>query len=178
MESKMNKILPTLSWQWVIAIVLLLAFSRLIPHPPNFTPLVAMAIFAGASTKDFKLALIIPIIALLISDFIIGFHSTMIFVYAAFVITIAASHAWLKQFKIFTMVFAGISASLLFFIVTNFGAWLTHEMYPQTIDGLLQAYIAGIPFFKNTLSSTLLFLGLSFFASIQITRRHISASSN
>ena len=172
----MNKIFPTLSWQWVIAIVLLLAFSRLIPHPPNFTPLVAMAIYAGASLKDVKLAFIIPFLGLAISDAIIGLHSTMIFVYSAFAITIAASFLWLKAFKITTISIAAVSASLLFFLVTNFGAWLTHEMYPRTFEGLMQAYIAGIPFFKNTLSSTLLFLALSFFASIYIVRKQHAQS--
>ncbi len=176
MESTMNNKLHSPNWQWIVTIILLLCFSRLIPHPPNFTPLGALAIFAGATLKDVKLALIIPILALLISDVVIGFHSTMVFVYGAFILTIAGSFYWLKQIGIFTLTFAAISSSILFFIVTNFGAWLTHEMYPTTMNGLIQAYVAGLPFFKNTLLSTLLFLAICFTTSRQISRLQTSVS--
>ncbi len=171
MELKMQKNSSSISWQWLAAIILLLAFSRLIPHPPNFTPVGAIAIFAGAMLKDFRLALLIPIVALLISDAVIGFHSTMIFVYSAIIMIIAASYFWIKNIWIITLTIAAISSSILFFIVTNFGAWLTHDMYPRTADGLIQAYIAGIPFLKNTLLGTLFFTAISFTVAKQLPRK-------
>ena len=177
MELKLNNNTQSPNWQWLVAIIFLLAFSRLIPHPPNFTPVCAIAIFAGATLKDIRLALLIPLVALLISDAVIGFHSTMIFVYSAIAVIIAANYCWLKNIWIVTVTIAAISSSILFFIVTNFGAWLSHDMYPKTADGLMQAYIAGIPFFKNTLLGTLFFLAISFIATKLIARSPASEQS-
>mgnify|MGYP006117236873 FL=1 len=78
MELNMFKHLKHPSWQWLAAIILFLAFSRLIPHAPNFTPLGAMALLSGAFVKDIRVSLLIPLIAMLLSDAIIGFHSSFI----------------------------------------------------------------------------------------------------
>ena len=155
------------SWQWLIAIVLVLAFSRLIPHPPNFTPLGAIALLASASIKDIRFALLIPFIAMLLSDAILGFHSSMIFVYGAVGLIVIGSHYWLKHLSVTSMSLAIVISAITFFIITNFGAWLSHDMYPHTAIGLVEAYIAGIPFFKNTLISNILFTSVGFYALTQ-----------
>jgi small-conductance mechanosensitive channel len=171
MELNMFKNFERPSWQWLAAIVLFLAFSRLIPHAPNFTPLGAMALLAGACVKDLRVSLLIPMIAMLLSDAIIGFHSSMIFVYGAVALIVIGSHFWLTQLSLVSITLASIISAITFFIVTNFGAWLAHDMYPHTISGLTQAYIAGIPFFKNTLISNILFTAIGFYASQQLPNK-------
>ena len=162
------------SWQWVLLIILFLAFSRLIPHPPNFTPLGAMALLAGAHFKDIRIALIIPMIAMLISDAIIGFHSAMIFVYATVAIIILGSYWFIKSCTLFTMSIGAVLSAVIFFLTTNFGAWLSHDMYAHTLTGLQQAYVAGIPFFKNTFISNLLFTAVGFYALKQLPNKHVT----
>ena len=171
----MNIVTNTQNWKWVAGIVLLLALSRLIPHPPNFTPLGAMAILAGATIKDFRLALLIPLSAMLASDIFLGFHSSMLFVYASVAIIVLACHFWLKKLSLISLGLAALFAAILFFLVTNFGAWLSHDMYAHTIGGLGQAYTAGIPFFKNTLLSNLFFIAISFYALKTISGKKVFA---
>ena len=176
MELNMFKNLERPSWQWICAIILFLAFSRLIPHAPNFTPLGAMALLAGAHIKNLKLSLLIPLIAMLFSDAILGFHSSMLYVYAAVALIVIGSHFWLKHLSLVSITLAAFISAIMFFTVTNFGAWLTHDMYPHSINGLTQAYIAGIPFFKNTLMSNLLFTAVGFYASQQLPNKQIADS--
>ena len=146
-----------LNWQWLSAVIFLLMLSRLIPHPPNFTPIGAMAVLAGLYFKDLRSALLVPLLAMLASDLFLGLHSSLLFVYGAIAFIVWLSFqfsAW--NSPAFIVAHAFISA-VIFFLVTNFGAWLTHEMYPHTFAGLAEAYVAGIPFFKNSLLSNLLF---------------------
>ena len=156
-----NKI--QIDWYWIGGLVLLLALSRLIPHPPNFTPLGAMAILAGATVKELRWALVIPLAAMLLSDVLIGFHSSLLFVYAAVVLMVMLSRIMLCTYSAAKLALTALTISVVFFLVTNFGAWLSHSMYPQTINGLWQSYIAGIPFFRNTLLSNFLFTAISFY---------------
>jgi hypothetical protein len=173
MELNMFKHLKHPSWQWLAAIILFLAFSRLIPHAPNFTPLGAMALLSGAFVKDIRVSLLIPLIAMLLSDAIIGFHSSMIFVYGAVALIVIGSHYWLKRVSLVSITLAAFISAVAFFLITNFGAWLTHDMYIHNISGLTQAYIAGIPFFKNTLISNVLFTAVGFFASQQLSNKQL-----
>lgn len=152
------------NWQWVASIIVFLALSRLIPHPPNFTPICAMAILAGAYIKDLRIALLIPCIAMLISDLILGLHSSLLFVYGAITVIAFATRKLLHRCSFISMAIAAVASSTIFFVVTNLGAWLSHDMYPHNANGLMQAYVAGIPFFKNTLISSLLFTLIGFLA--------------
>lgn len=152
------------NWKWIAGLMLLLALSRLIPHPPNFTPLGAMAILAGAAMKDLRLAMLAPLIAMGVSDALLGFHTSLLFVYGAVVMMVVMSRFLLQSVTTMRIVVAALASAILFFMVTNFGAWLSHDMYAKTWSGLGQAYIAGIPFFRNTLLSNLFFTAISFFA--------------
>ena len=176
MELNMFKNFQHPSWQWLAAIILFLAFSRLIPHAPNFTPIGAMALLAGAFLKDLKLSLLIPLIAMLLSDAILGFHSAMIFVYGAVALIVIGSHYWLKKLSLVSVTLAAFISAITFFMVTNFGAWLSHDMYTHNVSGLTQAYIAGIPFFKNTLVSNLLFTAIGVYASQQLPNKQAADS--
>ena len=168
MEQLNSKI--SIHWYWIAGLVLLLAFSRLIPHPPNFTPLGAMAILAGATIKDLRLGIFIPIAAMLVSDALIGFHSSVFFVYAAVITMVVLSRICLARYTVARLAGTAVAASIVFYVVTNFGAWLSHDMYAHTASGLWQAYVAGIPFFRNTLLSNLLFTAISFYVLMFVPR--------
>ena len=140
-----------------ICLILVLSFSRLIPHPWNFTPVLAMGIFSGFYFKNFILGSFIVICSMFIGDLYLGFHSTMFFTYISLIIAVALG-LFVNKFKFTEVLFTGLASSVCFFAITNFGAWLTLEMYEKNLTGLLQSYVLAIPFFHNTLISTLLYL--------------------
>ena len=148
----------------MIAVVLILvaAFSRLIPHPPNFTPLAAMAL-AGGVYLDRRFALLVPLLALFLTDAILGFHDLMAFVYGSF-LAIGLLGLWLHNHKKPVMVFgSALASSVLFFIVTNFGVWaMDGTLYPKTLAGLIECYTLAIPFFRNTVFGDVLYTGILF----------------
>ena len=144
------------------AIIFAIALFRILPHLPNVSPVAAMALFGGAYFADKRLAFIVPFLALLLSDLIIGFHSTMIFVYAGFALTVCIGIWIQKNITVTNVIASTVGASVLFFLLTNFGAWMTWSMYPMTMSGLMQAYVAGIPFFQNSLLGNLVFSGVMF----------------
>ena len=142
--------------------ILAAAFSRLLPHPLNFAPIAAVAL-AGGVYLDKRLSLVIPILALLISDWFLGFYPILYFVYGS-VVVIGLAGLWLRGHKKPLPVFgATLFSSVLFFLVTNFGVWVTGpEMYPKTWSGLLACYAAGIPFFRNTVFGDLFYVAVLF----------------
>ena len=140
-----------------ICLILLLSLSRMIPHPHNFTPILAVGVFSGFYFKEFFLGSLIVILSMFIGDLFLGFHSTMIFTYVSLVAAVSLG-LLIKNLKITSILFTGISSSVIFYLVTNFGAWLTIPMYEKNFAGLIQSYVLAIPFFHNTLLSTLLYL--------------------
>ncbi|MBI3109906.1 hypothetical protein HYZ06_02585 [Candidatus Daviesbacteria bacterium] len=134
-----------------VTIVLLGVFSRLLPHPPNFSPITALALFGGAYLP--KKFAFLPLLALLISDFFIGFYGIdMLYVYGSFGL-VGLIGLWLKNNKKPILVISSaLSSSVLFFLITNFGVWAPpNNWYPYTFAGLMQSYTLAIPFFRNTL---------------------------
>jgi len=144
---------------WPICLILILSFSRLIPHPWNFTPVLATSIFAGFYFKEFFLSFFIVIFSMFLGDVFLGFHSTMIFTYISLIIAVLIG-LFIKVLSFKNILFSGLVSSICFFIITNFGVWLVTGMYDQSIDGLLTCYVAAIPFFSNTILSTLFYLFL------------------
>ncbi len=139
------------------ALVALLVLSRVLPHPPNFTPMLAVAFFAGVFLKDGRSALLVPLATMLVADWLIGFHSGMLFVYGAMAASVLLGR-WLSRRRTLGRDVAGLTASaVLFFVVSNFGVWLLDGLYPLNGAGLVACYVAAIPFFHNTLVSTLLY---------------------
>ena len=159
----MNKLIIAL-------IIVFTALTRLIPHPPNFTPIIAMGLFGGAYLKDKRWALMLPVIAMLISDLFLGFHGTMIWVYGSLIIITAMGFLLNSGVTLKNGAIATIGGSLLFFVVTNFGVWTFGSFYPKTVEGLISCYSAGIPFFGNTLASSVFYSGLMFFGYEQIRK--------
>ena len=140
-----------------VVIILSLSLTRLIPHPWNFTPILAVGIFSGFYFKQFYLGLFIVIFSMFLADLYLGFHGTMFFTYNALAIAVLLGH-FIKHFKFIEILLGGLASSVCFFIVTNFGAWLVLDMYEKNLAGLLKSYVLAIPFFHNTLISTFLYL--------------------
>ena len=146
----------------ITLIILFAAFSRLIPHLPNFTPIGAIALFGGAYFFNKKLALLIPFLAMLLSDLFIGFHGTMLAVYLSFIAIVGIGMLLKGRVKPLSVLFAALGSSILFFIVTNFAVWMGSTVYPQDLVGLIACYTAAIPFFHYTALGDLFYSGVLF----------------
>ncbi len=142
--------------------IFIAAFVRLIPHPPNFAPVAAMALFGGAYFTKRWVAFLIPLAAMLITDLILGFHSAMWAVYLCFVLIVGIGMLMIKQKKVSNIFLASVSASVLFFVITNFAVWAAGLYYPKDLSGLAASYTAAIPFFHYTLLGDLFFVTLMF----------------
>ena len=146
------------------AIIFCLALLNIYFHEiPNFSPIAATALFAGAFIKDRKLAFAIPIAAIIISDIFIGFHSMIWAVYLSFFLIVLLG---LNMKKVNTRNVLGFSilGSLLFFLITNFAVWAQGSFYPSSFSGLMECYYMGIPFFKNTIIGDVCFNAILFSA--------------
>lgn len=142
---------------YLIFFGLILALSRIIPHPPNFTPLLASAIMAPFIIKDRLYGMAIPILAMFIADVVLGFHPYQLVIYLT-ILSISFITPMYKNYLKFSIMAVG--GSVWFFITTNFAVWIVWDYYPKSIDGLILCYTLALPFFKNTLMSTFLFTGL------------------
>jgi len=149
-----------------LALILLAAALRIAPHPWNFTPVGAMALFSGALLKDRRLAFLFPLVVLFAGDIFIGLHKLIAIVYASFLLNVAIG-LWLRDRRtIARITLATLLGAIQFFLVTNFAVWQFLKGFPHTASGLAACYIAGIPFFWNTLAgdafyATLLFGGFA-----------------
>ena len=146
-----------------ISLILILAFARLIPHPPNFTPIIAVALVSGYFFKNINLSLLILLVAMLLSDLFIGFYENMIFVYASLLLITFVFHKISKKINFKNLFIYCFAGSLIFFIFSNFGVWalgspgVLDVAYERNLSGLVECYILAIPFFGNTFLSTLIF---------------------
>lgn len=146
----------------LISIILVAAASRLIPHPPNVTSLTAVALFGGAYFSDKRLAFLVPLFALFLSDLLLGFYHHMEVVYLSFALIVAIG-LWLQKHRTAVPIVGAVAASsVLFFVLTNFGVWAFDALYPKTVEGLIACYVAAIPFFQNTLVGDLLYTAVLF----------------
>ena len=155
---------------WLVSVMILAAaFTRLIPHPPNFTAVGAIALFGGACFSEKKFAFIVPMLAMLVSDLIIGFHNGMLSVYLSFVIIVGIGIMLSRNIKIKNVITASLFSSVLFFVLTNFQMWIQSPLYEKNISGLVTCYVAAIPFFHHTVLGDLFFVGALFglFAVLQ-----------
>jgi len=136
-------------------IFLALAVSRFIPHPYNFTSLIALSFYVPAILGIVYLPALI--LSFIITDFFIGFHSVTLFTWGSVILIGLLSKFFI--FNIITRISGALIGALLFFIITNFGVWSLGS-YGYTFGGLLTSYILAIPFFGNTIISTLVFSSL------------------
>jgi len=157
----------------ISAIIFALAIFRLMPHLPNVSPVAAMALFGGAYFADKRMAFIVPFLALFLSDLVLGLHNSMIFVYAGFALTVAIGFLLKNRVTITNTAFATVISSALFFLLTNLGAWMTSGLYARSAEGLMQAYVAGIPFFQNSLLGNLVFVAV-IFGGYHLLQKHVA----
>jgi len=143
-----------------IIVIGAVALRMLLSDFPNVAPITALALFVGIFFEKKYLAFIIPAIVMLVSDFFIGFHSTMWGVYGAFGIIALVGIYMQNKINVISMIGASLGASLLFFAITNFAVWTTGSWYPTNFSGLIECYVAAIPFFGKTIVSDLLFTGV------------------
>ena len=162
---------------------------RFLPHPPNMTPIAAMALAGGIYIGRKYLSFLVPIICLFASDLILNntinrvfiesdaalilFEKNMLFTYSATALTVLLGFS-IKKFKGFKLIVGGaLLSSMLFFLITNFGAWLIGVHYPKTMGGLITSYVAGVPFFLNTLIANLIFIAVMVLGIESITERSL-----
>ena len=159
----------------IVLLIFLAAMSRLLPHPPNFAPIGAMALFGAAYFTHRYWAFIIPIVSMWISDLILNnvvygqyfdgfvwFYTGSLFTYGAFALIVLLGIFTLKKVRVPTLVASALGASVIFFVVSNFGVWFLGNMYPKDLGGLMACYIAGIPFFPNTILGDLFYTTVLF----------------
>ncbi|MCB0422473.1 MAG: hypothetical protein KDD61_15845 [Bdellovibrionales bacterium] len=160
----------------LVALVILGVASRWLPHPPNVSPVMAIALLSGVYFSGKKGAVLLPLVALFISDLVLGFHSTIWAVYLAMAVVVwgagqlssksQSSPGWLN------VTLMGLGASVWFFLLTNFAVWAQTGMYPHTVDGLVACYVAAIPFFQNSLMGNAVYIFI-LFGSYELIRRHL-----
>ncbi len=157
-------------------LIFLAAALRVAEHPFNATPMVAVMLFSAAVFKDWRWKIAVPVIAMVFSDLLIelkngyGFHSSTFMVYATFALIFATGYFMLKKISILKVVAASLTASILFYLITNFAFFYPEAPvadgalghYPHNLVGIIASYQAGLPFFKNMLVGDLLFSGILF----------------
>jgi hypothetical protein len=163
---------------FIIFLIFLAAFTRLIPHYPNFTAVGAIALFGGAFLHKRYLALLVPVAALFVSDLFLNnlvysnlsgssesftlFYAGSLWVYGAFILIVLLGMKLLKSRSIGLLAGTSALASIIFFITTNFGMWIGSGIYPKTIGGLAACYYVALPYFWNTLLGDLFYVGVLF----------------
>ncbi len=176
MNSSTNSQLPAI-WMILIFIIIAGGIRLLLSDIPNIAPIAAIALMGGAYFRNRQLAFLIPLIVMFSTDALLqlahqlgwrefsGFHAVMPFVYIGFILIVVIGLFLKNRVKPLPVLGAGILSSIVFFIVSNFGVWMTGG-YPATLDGLIACYVAAIPFFHLTLAGDLFFIGV-FFGAIE-----------
>ena len=175
MLSSRNKLLI------ITAIIVFGVIARLLPHFPNFAPMGALALFAVAFYKRKYLALVIPGLAWWLSDLYLNnmiynsadgftlFTADQFFSLFALTLIVILGKRLFKKVNAPNVMIGSLSASLIFFVVSNFGVWMQGILYPKTVQGLVECYSMALPFYRGTLISDLIFSGVFFGAMHMIT---------
>jgi len=156
-----------------ISLIIMGILLRFIPHTANFTPVAAIAIFAGVYLNK-KQALIVPLLLMVLSDLFLGMHNVVLFTWGSFVL-VALLGIWAKNHKTFKVIVStAIVSSVLFYLITNFGVWAM-GWYPRTAKGLLDCYILGLPFLRAFTAATLVYT-VVFFGAYEFIARKVRDS--
>lgn len=141
---------------------------RLLPHAPNVAPIAALALFSGMKIANWK-GFFIPLIVMIISDYFLGFHATIPFVYGSFLLIGGIGYILRKNASTLNIGLGSLVGSTLFFLITNFGVWITSSMYEKNIQGLIHSYTMGLPFFRNTVLGDIFYAAFFFLGYKSIT---------
>tara|TARA_Y200000002_G_scaffold353173_1_gene332409 strand:+ start:554 stop:1072 length:519 start_codon:yes stop_codon:yes gene_type:complete len=161
----------------ILGLIVLLASARLLPHPPNFTPILGMAVFSGAIINQRLLAYLTPLAAMLLSDLYLGFHASMPIIYFTLAICVLIGTFISKRVSILNSFLSINLGVLVFFLITNFAVWYGSGMYEFNISGLMTCYFMAIPFVQNTLISGLIY-GMGAFLIYDIINKRIIFGNN
>jgi hypothetical protein len=147
----------------ITGIVLAAAALRMVPHPMNFAPIGALALFGGAYFSSKRTAVAVPLLSLVAGDILTGFHRLIPYVYASFLVSVAIGF-WLRRKKsAWRIGGATVAGAIQFFLITNFALWASSiGNYPKNAGGLAECYIAGLPLFWNTLTGDAFYVALLF----------------
>ena len=163
-----------------IMLILILSFSRLIPHPPNFTQIIAVAIMSSYFFKNIYLSFATLLVSMLLTDAFISFYNNMFFVYLSLLLIVFIFHKIGEKMNFKNLFIYGFIGSLIFFIISNFGVWALGSpevrdiAYAKNLNGLVECYILAIPFFGNTFLSTVIFAYPAIFVYKTLTARSSS----
>ena len=147
---------------WLVyGLIVLGVAARLVPHPWNATPVMAIALFGGTYLSK-RWAILLPLAIVAASDFLIGWHNTVPFTWGAFALTGMLAWWIRRQPTAFRIAASALGGSMLFFVITNFGVWVAGGLYPATPAGLWQCYLAAIPFFRSTVLGDLVYTAALF----------------
>jgi hypothetical protein len=170
-----NKLSPR--FIFIATAIFVAAVSRLFPHIPNFSPIAAMALFGAVYFENKVTAILIPLVTMLLSDIALelltgwGFHNTIVYVYASFVLT-SLIGLWVKRnTTVQTIAIGSVVSSVLFFIITNFGVWAAGG-FAGGLAGLNLTYVMGLPFFGPTLAGDLFFNSILFGTFYLVQRKY------
>ena len=179
------------NFYFVLGFILIAAFARMIPHYPNFTPLCAIALFGGKYFNNKYIAYLLPLLALWISDILINnfilnnyfdgftlFYSGFYWQYGSFILITLIGRKTLKNLSFVRLLGISISSSLLFFVISNFGVWISSSFYSKDIFGLVACYVAAIPFYYGTLSGTIFYSFFLFGLYEFLSRKLSKVTSN
>ena len=155
-----------------LMLIVILAFSRIIPHPANFTPILGMAVFAGTVFDRKIFSFLIPLLAMILSDLFLGFHSGIVIIYFAICLNVAIGIYFINKISYFKILVSLVSGSLVFFIITNFAVWFSSGMYAYSLEGLLTCYTMALPFLQNTIISTILY-GVGAFFIFELSNKYL-----
>lgn len=150
---------------FLVSLIFFAILSRFLPHPPNFTPIAAIALLSSKGFTNRWVVFLIPIVSLFISDLFIGLHATIPFVYFSFILIVLLG-MYVKKINIGSV----LLSSTIFFLVSNFGVWLLY--YPISTEGLVQCYTLALPFFLNTVLGDLVYGALLIYPFYALQRRN------
>jgi hypothetical protein len=157
----------------IVCLVVVAAILRLLTnylHIWNFTPIIAMALFSGATIRDKKLAFIVPMAAIILTDAILGFYQGIFVTYFALILVTAFGFLLQNRIKVVPVLLGSLGASLIFYLVTNFALIYPTTLYPHTLGGIIDSYTLAIPFFKTSIAGDLIYTCV-LFGSYAVLRR-------
>jgi hypothetical protein len=159
----------------IMGMLVLTSLSRLLPHPWNFSPLGAIAIFGGATIGYRYLNILIPLFYVWVSDLLVNnilyksyfnefvwFYDGFYWQYVNYVLISFLAYHVINSFKVYRIILFSIFSSLLFYLISNFGVWISGSLYPTDFQGLISCYVAGLPFLKGNLLGDLVYTSVLF----------------
>tara|TARA_B100000989_G_scaffold85485_1_gene61335 strand:+ start:1322 stop:1837 length:516 start_codon:yes stop_codon:yes gene_type:complete len=160
-----------------LGLIILLALSRLIPHPPNFTPILGMAVFSGAIINRKIVAYLVPLAAMFISDLYLGLHSGIPIIYFTLAICVLIGTFIESRVTILNSILGITAGVLIFYLITNFTVWYGSGMYENSFSGLITCYVMGLPFLQNTFISSLIY-GMGAFLIYEVINKRLILANN